>query len=210
MKTRDKIIQASLKLFNEKGERVITTNHIAAHLGMSPGNLYYYFRNKEDIIKSIFDEYITYVRESFVPVSSETPAEVYLQRYCEEVFGSIWRFRFFHASMPEIVMRDKSLHRDYLQAHDILVARARESVLNLRRDGFIIIDDSQIDELIELMRVVGGFWVSYLMANSVSKSITKADVNRGVGKFIVLLWPYSTDKGKVVLTKLKLKYQSPT
>ncbi|MGR5288456.1 TetR/AcrR family transcriptional regulator [Vibrio maritimus] len=208
MKTRDKIIQASLKLFNEKGERAITTNHIAAHLGMSPGNLYYYFRNKEDIIKSIFSDYIAYVRESFVPVSSDTPAEVYLQRYCEEVFGSIWRFRFFHASMPEIVMRDKALHQAYLQAHDVLVARAHESVLNLRRDEFIVIDDDQIDELIELMRVVGGFWVSYLMANSVGKSITKADVNRGVGKFIVLLWPYSTDKGKEVLTKLKLKYKA--
>jgi hypothetical protein len=144
MKTRDKIIEASLKLFNEKGERAITTNHIA------------------------------YVRDSFVPVSSDTPAEVYL-------------------------------HQAYLQAHDVLVARAHESVLNLRRDGFIVIDDDQIDELIELMCVVGGFWVSYLMANSVSKSITKADVNRGVVKFIVLLWPHSTDKGKEVLTKLKLK-----
>jgi hypothetical protein len=46
------------------------------------------------------------------------------------------------------------------------------------------------------------------MANSVGKSITKADVNRGVGKFIVLLWPYSTDKGKEVLTKLKMKYKT--
>ncbi|HFH3479332.1 TetR/AcrR family transcriptional regulator, partial [Pseudomonas putida] len=38
--TRDRILQASLHLFNTQGERNITTNHIASHLGMSPGNLY--------------------------------------------------------------------------------------------------------------------------------------------------------------------------
>lgn len=53
MKTRDRIIHSATELFNDQGERNITTNHIAAHLGISPGNLYYHFRNKEDIIHSI-------------------------------------------------------------------------------------------------------------------------------------------------------------
>ncbi len=47
--TKARIVEASLELFNQHGERAMTTNHIAAHLGISPGNLYYHSRNKEEI-----------------------------------------------------------------------------------------------------------------------------------------------------------------
>lgn len=57
MKTRDRILEASLQLFNEQGERLVTTNHIAQHMGMSPGNLYYHFRNKQQIIAELFSHY---------------------------------------------------------------------------------------------------------------------------------------------------------
>ena len=48
--TYQRIIESALVLFNEEGERNISTNHISAHLGISPGNLYYHFRNKDEII----------------------------------------------------------------------------------------------------------------------------------------------------------------
>ena len=56
-KTKDRILQISLQLFNERGERLVTTNHIAAELGISPGNLYYHFRNKQEIIKQLAQQY---------------------------------------------------------------------------------------------------------------------------------------------------------
>ena len=72
MKTKDKIIQASIELFNLLGERNVSTNHIAAHLNISPGNLYYHYRNKDDIIRSIYTLYEQNLDQMFQPQHHES------------------------------------------------------------------------------------------------------------------------------------------
>ena len=207
MKTRDKIIYASLELFNQHGERAVTTNHIAAHLGISPGNLYYHFRNKEDIIQSIFQEYICYMQESFIPASEDMSAAEFLHQYCDQVFDSIWRFRFFHASMPDILLRDDNLHQQYLAVHKQLSKRAHTSLSRLKKEGVITIDDSAIYDLIELMRIVAGFWITYWMANTRSETLSRSAVYQGVLKFIALISPYATEYGKPTFDALKASYE---
>jgi len=55
-KRKEQIIEISIKLFNEKGCEKTSTRHIADELGISVGNLYYYFKNKEEIIIEIYQE----------------------------------------------------------------------------------------------------------------------------------------------------------
>ena len=57
VRTKDKIITTAIKLFTLHGTQAISTNHIAKEMGISPGNLYYHFRNKNDIIRSISDNF---------------------------------------------------------------------------------------------------------------------------------------------------------
>ena len=98
MKTKDRIIHAAIELFNQRGEQNVTTNHIAADLGMSPGNLYYHFRNKEDIIQAIFELYAQELETLFALKEEPSPESIgSLQTsltYLERILYLIWRYRF--------------------------------------------------------------------------------------------------------------------
>ncbi|GAA4897447.1 TetR/AcrR family transcriptional regulator [Ferrimonas pelagia] len=56
MGTRERILDASLTLFNDSGTARITSVDIAEQLGISPGNLYYHFKGKEEILTALMAE----------------------------------------------------------------------------------------------------------------------------------------------------------
>jgi AcrR family transcriptional regulator len=123
MDTRERIIEASLALFNRRGVRSVTTNHIAAHLSISPGNLYYHFRNKEEIIRSIFPRVAEAARAALVlPEGRPVVAEDVGRCHLRGVEG-LWEFRFFFRDLHELLARDPILARSYRELQGWMVRR---------------------------------------------------------------------------------------
>lgn len=68
--TRTRILVASLLLFNENGEPNTTTNEIADEVDISPGNLYYHFNKKSDLVEALLAEFQVDVRQVLRPPDS--------------------------------------------------------------------------------------------------------------------------------------------
>jgi AcrR family transcriptional regulator len=56
-RTAERILEVTLELFNRFGEPNVSTTLISAELGISPGNLYYHYPAKDELINSLFDRY---------------------------------------------------------------------------------------------------------------------------------------------------------
>ncbi len=207
MKTRDKIIQASIELFNERGERTITTNHIAAHLGISPGNLYYHFRNKQDIIQSIFKQYEAHLESSFQPYEEHQIDVDMLVTYFDAMFYVLWKFRFFYANLTDILSQDEQLKENYLAIQNTLQTRATRIIQQLANDKVIDLSENDVPQLADTMRLILGSWISYKLAQSTHAAITKACLYEGVLRVIMLTKAHATAESKETFTRLELHYQ---
>src|SRR5579862_6685430 len=97
-KRRAEILRTALTLFNAQGTAAVSTNHIAKELGISVGNLYYHFADKEEIVRALYQQHADRFDEMWrVPASGTEPAEV-LVGALRRTFAMNWEYRFFYRS----------------------------------------------------------------------------------------------------------------
>jgi AcrR family transcriptional regulator len=208
MKTRDKIIQASIELFNEQGERNVTTNHIAAHLSISPGNLYYHFRNKEDIILSIYEEYArNLLLDTFPQVNPEMKPLDTIILYMDAVFQALMKFRFFYANLPVLLAKNPLLHSKYVEVQHTISKRLSEMLLSLRDADMIDFDDDELSDIVSILRLINTFWLSFYQTQNENTEINDSVFLEGVLKILVLLRPYITNSAKADFLEARTMYQ---
>lgn len=207
MKTRDKIIQASLELFNEHGERTITTNHIAAHLDISPGNLYYHFRNKEDIIRCIFDQYEQHLLSGFKPYDGQKVDLELLMGYFDAMFYTMWQFRFMYANLADILARDELLKARYLKAQQSVLEQSIGVLKQLKQDGIFAIPDDRISDLADTIKMIIGFWISYKLTQSSIATINKGALYEGLLRVLMIFKAYATPDSLSTFDRLEQHFQ---
>src|SRR4029450_3308614 len=99
MGTRERILATALRLFNESGTAAVSTNHIADALGISPGNLYYHFRNKEAIIRALFEQQFAHWDFIYSLPDDRMPTLADLRRLVDDTFPVSWEYRFIYREL---------------------------------------------------------------------------------------------------------------
>ncbi|HII4342274.1 TPA: TetR/AcrR family transcriptional regulator [Vibrio parahaemolyticus] len=195
MKTRDKIVYAALELFNQHGERNITTNHIADHIEISPGNLYYHFRNKQEIVREIFVLYSAELLERFTPIQGSQESLTMLKSYLDSIFTLMWKYRFFYANLPEILSRDEQLHEQYIDVQEKLQANLIAIMQEFVSLKLLDVNEQQLKSLVCTLHLIACSWLAYQSAMASKTSITEQMVKQGMLQMLNVVKPVATEQG---------------
>jgi len=103
MKTKDRIVETAIQLYNEKGFSNITSRHIASEIKISHGNLEYHFPNKESLLFAIYEQ----MREEISSFYSSQDAEAtnpveHLHKLLVRLEEFQWKYKFFNLDVLEI------------------------------------------------------------------------------------------------------------
>ncbi|MCG9757972.1 MULTISPECIES: TetR/AcrR family transcriptional regulator [Pseudoalteromonas] len=208
MNTKEKIIRTSIALFNLHGERAITTNHIASSLGISPGNLYYHFKNKEDIIRQIFALYSEHLNTHFKPLEQHNEPLEQLTQYLDSLFDLMWRYHFFYDNLTDILARDDELKKNYIAFQSRLLEQVKAVVIGLRDTGVITIDDDDAKELAHMLKMTVSFWTPYVKARRMTGVLEQQDIYNGIVKVLMIFKPYATPMSAPKMAQLQQHYQA--
>ncbi len=100
--TRQRILDTALALFNEHGAPNVSTNHIADELDISPGNLYYHFASRKDIISELFSHFEQHMLEVTVLPDTQLPNAEDIWLYLHLIFERQIQYRFWYRDLNEL------------------------------------------------------------------------------------------------------------
>jgi AcrR family transcriptional regulator len=204
--TRELILTTSLELFNQYGEPHVTTNHIADEADISPGNLYYHFRSKDDIVVELFKRFLV----RFQPLVEITDE---LLEHAEDLWFQLHlsfelkgEFRFLYRNLSDLTARIPDLDR----AMRGLLKRERQSAWNslsgLERSGVMSIEARQKDMLVDSILLALTYWIPFAELFDPHGMEDSSAQTRAIARVLLTVTPHLRDPEKSRLTDLAYQY----
>jgi len=113
MKTKERILIGALDLFNLHAASEVTTNDIARELKMSPGNLYFHYKNKEQIVRELFKRLAQDTTQIWKPQTqlARKNEKIQLVDFIDKNLQLYWKYRFFHRELYTLRKKDPELSK---------------------------------------------------------------------------------------------------
>lgn len=210
LKTRERIVQSSLELFNQRGERSVSTNHIAAHLEMSPGNLYYHFANKQEIVAVLFDRFQSHVSTFLHPTEGRLPTIDDMRDYLQALLEVMWSYRFFYRDLEHLLDSDPSLAGRYQLFTGRCLQQGQAIYQGFMQAGILAMDEMSLQALAVNAWIVVTSWIRYLCTSSApSTQLNEQAIRRGVYQVLMLQSGYVTAPWRDAVQGLAEEFHVP-
>lgn len=206
-RTRERILETSLVLFNRLGEPNITTADIADEMNISPGNLYYHFRNKDEIIGELYAAFEARVLPLLSSPDGRAVNVEDLWLLLHLLLEQMWNYRFLYRDLDELASRN---HRIGMRFGELLRSGAVTVVALCRgmvAGGAMRASEREIAALAQNVVLVATYWQSYQRMGRAGRGQDEAiDFGRGAYQVLSLIAPYLVGNDRQLLDRLGADY----
>ncbi len=204
--TRELILATSLGLFNELGEPHVTTNHIADAADISPGNLYYHFNNKQDIVLELFKRFIVQL-DPVISVPENTALEAedfWFQLHLS--FELKGQYRFLYRNLVDLAEQIPNLGSAFRglfrQEHDALAT----TLAGLEQRGALQITPEEKSLLLNNLMLALNYWLPFASMFE-NNGLAPADSQaRAIAGVLQMVLPYLREPEHDEMAELMARY----
>lgn len=193
LSTKQKILKASIQLFNTNGMANVRLQQIANEIGISPGNLAYHFRNKEAIVEAINDD-LYHEASEILSTYRIFPNLMDFDNQLTKYLSFVQKYPFYFLDLLEIERHYPEI-RSKRQVHiSKMISQIRKRFDFNNQRGLIVDEprDGVYDSTANAIWILITFWVPQNIVRGVEVPIQ-------TNQFKEMIWnqvyPYFTEKG---------------
>ena len=210
-RTAERILEVTLDLFNRFGEPNVSTTLISAELNISPGNLYYHYPAKDELINSLFDRYVRALNE-LLPAADNVSNVEDAWLFFHMLFELIWNYRFLYRDLNDLLSKNRRLETHF----QFVLKNKSKAVMSLldglERGGAVKIARNELEPVATAMVVVLTYWLSYEYVRDPRRALEPESaavaLNRGAFHVLSLLLPHLDPASRNHLQTLAGAYQN--
>jgi AcrR family transcriptional regulator len=206
-RTRERILETGLRLFNDFGEPNVTTTVIADELNISPGNLYYHFHSKDEIVNALFGDFEREITETLAAPARRAPDVEDMWLFLHLLFEAIWKFRFLYRDLDDLLSRNRLLEVHFKQ---ILAHKVKTAAAALRgaggASGEMQASAGEIQALATNMACIATYWLPFEYARDPRRREDGSGLGRGVYQVMSMLAPFLQGGSRQLLQQLSKEY----
>ena len=192
-RTAERILEVTLELFNRFGEPNVSTTLISAELGISPGNLYYHYPAKDELINSLFERYEHALNELLGAGDGVRNVED-AWFFLHSLFEIIWAYRFLYRDLNDLLSKNRLLETRFQGVLKNKTRAVRALLSGMSRSGALDIDARELEPTANCMVVVLTYWLSFEYVRDPRHALEPGNAEqallRGAHHTLHLLAPY--------------------
>lgn len=192
-RTAERILEVTLDLFNRFGEPNVSTTLISAEMNISPGNLYYHYPAKEELVNALFERYERALAELLAAADNVRDVED-AWFFLHTLFELIWQYRFLYRDLNDLLSRNRKLETQFQSVLRHTTRAVRAMLEGMNRSGSARIDAREAEPTASSMVVVLTYWLSYEYVRDPRRALepdsAQAALMRGAHHVLHLLVPY--------------------